>query len=141
MQEHLEYIYKYNSKTKELYKDSITREERIELIKRVNKLPGEQNLDKRIFYARKSAETFDKHKQYDVNLVSKTRDWVNFWDEEKAKCYSGLLIDDEFYITGDHYWYINYIVIPDKVKRKNTFPRIFDTDLWIFQLIELANLT
>jgi hypothetical protein len=141
MQEHLDFIFKYDSKSKTLTKESITKDERIELIKRVNKLPGTQNLDERIFYAREQAELFELHGMYAQNLVPKTRDWVSFWDTEKAKCYSGLLIDDEFYINGDHYWYLNYIQIPDKVKRKNTFPRIFDTDIWAYQLIELANLT
>lgn len=140
MQDFNNYIFHLDSKTKELTRKPITKEERVELITRLNKWPGEQNLDERINLANERATFFLKNKYY-INVVPKSRDYISFWEREKQIIYGGLLIDNEFYITGDHYWYLNYIFIPDKVKKKDTFPRIFDTDIWWFQKIEYANLT
>ena len=135
------YIFKIDSKTGKEIEVPISKEERIALIERVNKLPGEMNLDKRIFLSNKEGERFARLEAYRPDLVPKTKDWVDHWNKEKRKFYSGLLIDDEFYITGDHYWYLNYIMIPDKVKKTDAFPRIFDTDIWYYQLLEKAELT
>lgn len=139
MQDYNNYIFHHNSKSGLLTRHPITQDERIKLIERVNTLPGEQELDERIFLANQPATTF-LTKGYYINVVPKSRDYISYWDTEKQIIYGGLLIDDKFYITGDHYFYLNYIYIPDKIKKIDTFPRIFDTDIWWYQLIELANL-
>lgn len=130
----------YILKGDKFVKEPIDQQSRIELINDLCKLPGEQGLNERIFLANKEARAFEQVEVYQPDLIPYTQDWTTHWDNEKEKCYAGLLIDD-FYIPGDLYWYLNYIMIPDKVKRTFAFPRIFDTDIWFFQKLELAELT
>lgn len=135
-----QYIFTYDSKSQSLVEKPISDEERIDLIERVLKFPGEMNLDERILFARRQAEAFDIKGLY-CDKVPGSRDFISFWDREKKLCYTGLLIDDEYYITGDFYWWLNYIKIPDKVKGGEHFPRLFDTHMWFSMLLELAELT
>ena len=58
MQDFNNYIFHLDSKTKELTRKPITKEERVELITRLNKWPGEQNLDERINLANERATFF-----------------------------------------------------------------------------------
>lgn len=37
----------------------------------------------------------------------KSKDWLKFWEEEKRRCLEGIKIG-EVYITGYHYFYLNY---------------------------------
>lgn len=133
-----EYIYKWDSKTSTLSREKISKEERIDLIERIYRLPGEMNLDERIFRANKEATLFQKNGFF-CDKVPGSRDFTMYWDNQKELCYSGLLIDDIFYITGDCYWYLNFI----SITFKNGFsgqPEIRDTDIWFFHLLELAEL-
>jgi hypothetical protein len=60
---------------------------------------------------RQSAITF-LEKGYYTPALPGTRDYFDFWDEEKKKCLYGYTADegtpDELYITGFHYFYLNY---------------------------------
>ena len=77
-----------------------------------------------------------------------TREYYEFWDEEKNRCIYGYTID-ELHITGFHYFYLNYCPIdravdeelPDgtiQAKRERTFPRFYDGDWEYFQEIDKA---
>lgn len=133
-------IFKLDSKSGKITKVAITKQERIDLINDLNILPGEQELDGAVLLARSQADKFDKYGYY-TDVIPNTRDYISFWEIQKEMCYAGLLIDNKYYITGDAYWYFNFIQIPDKVKGYDAFPRIFDTDIWWFQLLELAELS
>jgi hypothetical protein len=131
-------IFKWDSKSKILTKESITPEERLALIDRVYRLPGEMNLDERISRANKEARDFQNN-GYFCDRVPGSRDYKIYWDTQKALIYGGLLIDDEYYITGDTYWYLNFAEITFK-GGITMQPEIRDTDIWFFQLIEKAEL-
>lgn len=139
MKKLLKYIHKLDSKTGELTKHNISLEERIQLIQDLNKFPGEQNLDERIFLANEEGRKFASKKSYDAELVKKSKDWITYWNLQKELCYTGLLIDEEFYITGDMYFYLNFCMISFK-NGQVTCPEIRDSDLWFYRLIELAEL-
>ena len=132
-------ITKFDSTTGEYKVESCSPDLRLEIINDLYALPGEMNLDARINEVQKVARVFDKTNAY-TQIYPGTRDYNKFFEEEKRKFYSGVLIDDEYYVCGDAYWYLNFIRIPDKVKRDEAFPRIFDTDLWWFSLLEKADL-
>ena len=104
------------------------------------KLPGECKFDERvsIFYAQATA--FGKDEVY-TEYVEGTFDYNSYWEAQKELCYTGVLVDDEFYITGDHYFYLNFLKIPDKVKNDLAFPRFQDLDVWTYQCVELAILS
>lgn len=87
--------------------------------------------------------------QYPTN----TTEYFKFWDEETKRCIDGYTAPDGDYITGYHYFYINYCpilrivnkIIEDKqgntrVKRTSelTFPDFYDYDYYYFQAIQEA---
>lgn len=139
VQDYKRLLISYDSSTGLYTERSITDKERLELSTSLLKYPGEMNLDHRILVARSRAQYFEDNGYY-TPFVEDSMDYNNFFEESKKIIYSGLLIDNEYYITGDAMWYLNFIRIPDKVKQLSSFPRIFDTDLWFFQLLELARL-
>tara|TARA_R110001599_G_scaffold62079_3_gene172965 strand:+ start:4490 stop:6460 length:1971 start_codon:yes stop_codon:yes gene_type:complete len=85
---------------------------------------------------------------YFTNALPGTKEYYDFWDEEKNRCLYGYTID-ELHITGFHYFYLNYCPIdravdeelPDgtiQAKRERTFPRFYDGDWEYFQEIDKA---
>lgn len=138
MKQYEGYIPRYNTLTDTWDKVEMTREQRIEFLQDTIALPGEQNLDERILLARTEAKRYEEQGYY-TDMVPMSRDWINYWDRQKELCHTGLFID-HFYINPDLYWYLNFIIIPDKVKGDFCYPTLFDTDIWVFSLIELAEL-
>ena len=95
---------------------------------------------------RQSALNFLRSGYYTEALPG-TKDYYDFWDEEKNRCLYGLTVDkgteDELYITGFHYFYLNYCPIdraideemPDgtiQARRERTFPAFYDGDYEYF---------
>ena len=63
---------------------------------------------------RQSAITF-MDKGYYTSALPGTKDYYDFWDEEKKRCLYGYTVDegteDELCVTGFHYFYLNYCPI------------------------------
>ena len=104
---------------------------------------------------RRPALYFQKYGHY-TNALPGTKDYYDYWDEEKKKCLYGFTIDkgkpDEFSITGFHYFYLNYCPIdravdeelPDgtiQSRRERTFPAFYDGDWKYFNEIDEARKT
>ena len=96
---------------------------------------------------RPAAVNFLKNGYY-TNALPGTKEYYEFWDEEKNRCLYGYTID-ELHVTGFHYFYLNYCpidravdeVLPDgtiQSKRERTFPRFYDGDWEYFQEIDKA---
>ena len=96
---------------------------------------------------RKAALTFLK-KGYYTDALPGTKEYFDYWDTEKKKCLYGCQID-ELYITGFHYFYLNYCPIdraieeelPDgtiQSKRERSFPAFYDGDWCYYQEIDTA---
>ena len=122
------------------YRDFESATKKAEWLRELIKLPGELKYDSRIAHAYAQATHFEDTGVY-TEMVEDTFDCDEYWDRQKELCQLGMLIDDEFYVTGDHYWYLNFIKIPDKVKGGPEFPRFQDLDAWTFQCIDLAILS
>ena len=110
-------------------------------------------------YFRERALYFQKHGEYcDItpNRYPGSR-YMRFWREEQRRCRDGYVREsDGEWITGYHYWYLNYcpIQITEDVKtlgvkkrsvtkmrkaeRKRDFPKIWDSDYLWFHYIEKA---
>ena len=101
---------------------------------------------------REAAITFLKTGNY-TNTVPGTKDYYEFWDEEKKRCVYGYTADkgseDELHITGFNYFYLNYCpidraideVLPDgniQSRRERTFPAFYDGDYLYFHEIDKA---
>lgn len=82
-----------------------------------------------------------------------TSDYTKYWDSEMEKCLHGYTADDGDYITGFHYFYLNYCPILRMVdyttvdrrgnlinKRKKDlgFPSFYDYDYFFFGTVEEA---
>jgi len=91
--------------------------------------------------------TFINHGYY-TDALPGTREYFEFWDEEKKRCMYGYT-KDELHVTGFHYFYLNYCPIdraidetlPDgtiQSKRERTFPAFYDGDWQYFQEIDKA---
>ena len=87
-------------------------------------------------------------KGYYTSALPGTKDYYDFWDEEKNRCTYGYKID-ELHITGFHYFYLNYCPIdraideelPDgtmQARRERTFPAFYDGDHEYFHEIDKA---
>lgn len=91
------------------------------------KLPGQYNL-KRTDLWRQPALSFQKDKQY-VNFHEQSEDYKNWWKFEKRKTKHGVIYnigEDEFYVTGDYYWFLNFTPIVDKVKGRDEHAEVWD---------------
>lgn len=100
-------------------------------------------------YFRQAAITFEKHGRYTLLMPSKNpySDYVKFWNEEIRRCWYGMVRpSDGEWITGYHYFYLNYCPILRSKTKKGTkrasrsygFPDIYDGDYWFFHYLELA---
>ena len=99
-----------------------------------------------------AAEFFKKHKCYTL-APRGTTDYNNYWDQETERCLNGYTAPDGDYITGYHYFYLNYSPIMKLEEVKYTdrngnvrtrrerildFPRFWDYDYYYYNAIEEA---
>ena len=99
-----------------------------------------------------AAEFFKKHKCYTLAPIG-TTDYNNYWDQETDRCLNGYTAPDGDYITGYHYFYLNYSPIMKLEEVKYTdrngnirtrrerildFPRFWDYDYYYYNAIEEA---
>ena len=94
-----------------------------------------------------AANYFKEHQVY-TTAIPGTKDYYEFWDEERNRCLYGYTIDD-ITLTGFHYFYLNYCPIdravdeelPDgtiQARRERTFPSFYDGDYRYFHEIDKA---
>lgn len=84
-----------------------------------------------------------------------TSDYVKYWDQETERCLNGYTAEDGEYITGYHYFYLNYspiytVKVSDYIDRYGIkrqrrersfgFPSFWDYDAFYFYAIEDAEL-
>jgi len=102
---------------------------------------------KNINRVRPSAVRFLEHGYY-TDAIPGTKEYFDFWDEERKRCLYGYTID-ELHVTGFHYFYLNFCPIdravdeelPDgsiQSNRERTFPAFYDGDWEYFQEIDKA---
>jgi len=59
----------------------------------------------------------------------KSRDFINYWDDQKNKCRLGVLVKSDnkiWYLTRDYYMWLNFLPIFDKEQQKFDFAQIRD---------------
>lgn len=91
---------------------------------------------------------FLEHKIYTREPINSKR-WIDFWREERRRCREGYNIGRD-YITGYHYFYLNYSPIlktqivkenlegQNKAERIEGFPDFWDGDYDFFHYLEEA---
>ena len=104
---------------------------------------------------RQSAISFESNGYY-TPYPKGSKDYKNFWDEERKRCIHGYTSPDDDHITGYYYFYLNYTriiiskektIIDSKGNTRNvkdrieSFPRFYDYDKVYFDAIEEAEHT
>src|SRR6056297_4287192 len=104
-------------------------EEFKEYILSIFKLPGQYKFNKDLLEVTKQeAFNFEK-KDYYCTKPFMSKDYVDYWDFEKAKCRQGLIVKsgkDSWFITRDYYMWLNFLPIFDKEKTKFGFAKLRD---------------
>jgi len=106
-----------------------TREDFIDFVLPLFKEPGKYEFDKSTHEWSAMANKYNELGYY-CGFKEGTKDYRDFWDEEKNKCRRGLIFKANgktWYLTRDYYMWINFLPINDKLKRKFAFPQIWDT--------------
>lgn len=103
---------------------------------------------------RQAALHFLKYGTY-TDAPRGTSDYIKYWDEETRRCLDGYTAEDGEYITGYHYFYLNYspiftVKVNDYIDRYGIkrqrrersfgFPSFWDYDAYYFYAIEDAEL-
>ena len=101
---------------------------------------------------RKAAIFFQEHGCYTL-APRGTTDYVQYWEQETDRCLNGYIADDGDYITGYHYFYLNYSPIirrqdvqyTDRLGNVRTrrernfgFPEFWDGDYYFFMAVDEA---
>jgi hypothetical protein len=97
------------------------------------KEPGTYELDNIIDAFKEMAIKFNQDGYY-CDYLEGTIDFEDFWDFEKLKSRKGVFYtvgDKKFYLTRYYYFWINYLPIIDKVKKKRRLNDIWDTQIWM----------
>ena len=101
-------------------------------------------------YFRQAALNYEKYGKYTLLMPSKNpySEYVKFWNTEIRRCWYGMTRpEDGEWITGYHYFYLNYGVIRKNILTKgskrasranDSFPDFYDGDYWFFHYLERA---
>ena len=97
------------------------------------KEPGEYGLDSIVDVFKEQAIKFKADSFY-CDFLEGTLDFEDYWDFEKLKSKKGCFYyrgDKKFYLSRYYYFWINFLEIVDKVKKKRRFNDIWDTQIWM----------
>ena len=92
------------------------------------KEPGQYDFDEVVYEFQKQGLKFKKD-GYFCDAADGTKDFIDYWDDQKQKSRKGVLFwkgDKKYYLPRDYYFWINFLPIIDKVKRKTDLPDIHD---------------
>lgn len=111
------------------YTEFSTKQEFRDYIKSLFKEPGKYQFDETTLEWNKNARKFQKDRLFCV-APEGSRDFQEFWDTEKEKCRKGVIFrngNKDWYLPRDLYFWWNFLVIPDKIKKTEDFPEVWDT--------------
>lgn len=106
------------------------------------KEPGEYKFDEIVFEFQKEGLFFQKNGFF-CGAPDGSKDFIKYWDAQKDRSRKGVFYyhkNKKFYLTRDYYFWINFLPIQDKIKRKSDFPNIHDSQYhmamyeWIAEL-------
>ena len=74
------------------------------------------NFDETSFLFNAEAKKFQQQGYY-CNAPIKSKDFVHYWDDQKAKCKNGVIYKNNgntWYLTRDYYMWLNFLPIYDR---------------------------
>jgi hypothetical protein len=74
----------------------------------------------------------------------KSKDFVNYWDDQKAKCKKGIIVKDDtntWFLAREYYMWLNFLPIFDKEIQKFGFAKIRDAQyhMALYELLAELN--
>lgn len=119
-----------------------TRDDFKHFLESIFKEPGQYNFDEttRIFNA--EGRKFQKQGFY-CAAPRKTKDYINYWDDQKMKCRSGIIVKsgvNEWYVSRDYYMWLNFLPIYDKEEKRFDFAKVRDAQYHMALYEHLAEL-
>ena len=105
-----------------------TREDFLEFLYSIFKVPGEYNFDETSNLFNKEAQTFNKLGFY-CDKPFRSKDYIDYWDDQKNKCRSGAIYHSKngsWFLTRDYYMWLNFLPIFDKEEKKYGFAKVRD---------------
>jgi len=95
------------------------------------KEPGEYDLDETVKLWQEPGLFYRKNGYY-TPAPDGSRDFITYWDDQKKKSRKGCFFKvgkKAWYLPRDYYFWINFLHIADKLKKKSEFTDIWDTQL------------
>jgi hypothetical protein len=84
--------------------------------------------DETSFLFNEQARKFQKDGYY-CSAPVRTKDYINYWDDQKTKCKSGVIFknkDNTWYLSRDYYMWLNFLPIYDKEESRFDFAKVRD---------------
>ena len=119
-----------------------TKEEYIEFVKSMFKEPGKYEFDETALLFNEEARKWNVSKFY-CSAKEGSLDYRRYWDDQKAKCRSGVIFKNNgktWYLCREYYMWINFLPINDKIAKKFSFPQVWDTQYHMALYEHLAEL-
>lgn len=114
-----------------------------DFVKSCFKEPGKYELDETTNIFNEQALNFRKHGDVYTMATFRSKDFINYWDDQKEKSTKGCIFKNNgktWYLPRDYYFWINFLPIYDKIKKKFDFPQIWDVQLHMALYEELAEI-
>ena len=105
-----------------------TREDFRDFLVPLFKEPGKYNFDESSLIFNAEGRKFQKQGYYCPAPV-KSKDFINYWDDQKNKCRKGIIIHNEnntWYLSRDYYMWLNFLPIYDKEEKRFDFAKVRD---------------
>jgi len=114
-----------------------------DFVKSTFKEPGKYNLDDTSRIFNEQARFF--REQGDVYCMDafRSKDFIKYWDAEKRKSTNGAIFHSNgktWFLPRDYYFWINFLPIYDKIKKKFDFAQVWDVQLHMALYEELAEI-
>ena len=123
--------------------DFSSREEFATFLRDIFKEPGKYNFDETSLLFNSESRKFRANGYY-CDSPFKSKDFVNYWDDQKLKCRRGVIYrsgENTWYVTRDYYMWLNFLPIFDKEQQIFDFAKIRDAQyhMALYELLAELN--
>lgn len=118
----------------------LTREEYVDYLWSLWKVPGKYEFDSTSFLFNKEAKEFQKNGAYCFHAIG-SKDFVEYWDTQKERNRNGVIFkngDKEWFLNRDYYFLLNYLKVYNKEKKNFTFIDVRDAQYHMALYEEIA---
>ena len=114
-----------------------------DVIQELFKEPGQYEFNETSFIFNEQSVKFKQNNVY-CTAPFKSKDFINYWDNEKHKCRKGVLYKNNgktWYLTRDYYMWLNFLPIFDKEEQNFGFAKVRDAQyhMALYELLAELN--